>query len=1325
MAASSIIEQFKNGMNFRDWYERLEFMFIASSVDTDEKKRAMFLTNISAEMFNLLKNLIHPQKLSDTTLDALKTTLEGQLNPEPNEIMERYKFNMRNRGDCESITDYIIELRKLAKTCNYGDKMKEMIRDRIVCGIKEVNIQRRLLSKGKGLTFEGAIEIALAMESAEKEAASIRQESIHTLPASKGGRFSGKSCFRCGSKDHLADSCRNQSGRICFRCGSRNHEAETCGFKEAECYGCHKRGHTARMCKSKKTAKPDNARELEEVMGDMKVAEDNVFDLYKCEVSRVDPFIVHLSVNGRLVKMEVDTGASLSVISEEGFKKLRQTNLEGTDIVMKTYSGEKIAALGVAEVEVEWKNAIKKLPLIVMPGQTSMLLGRNWMRELEIGIPELMKVEEAGKTQLEDLLKKFSGVFQEELGTMADIEVHIELREDARPVFHKARPVPYALKQKVEEALDRMVELGSHIQVPYSDWATPIVPVAKEDGSIRICGDYKVSVNPRAKCDYYPVPKTEDLLSTLNGGDKFTKLDLSNAYQQLRLDADSQEVLTINTHKGLYRPLRLQFGVHSAAGIFQREIEKRITGIPFTIVRVDDILISGENDQDHLSNVERVLKVLEGNKLRLRRNKCHFMEDKVKYLGFIISNQGIEVLPEKIAAIRDAPAPQNVTQVKSFLGMINYYHRHMPCLSAKLEPLHELLRKGTEWKWGVRQKEAFAKAKEMLTDSKLLVHFNANLPIKVNCDASPYGVGAVLTHEMSDGIEKPVAYASRTLTVAERNYSHLEKESLAIVFAIKKFHQFLWGQQFKITTDHKPLIGLFGPHKPIPSLAAARIQRWSLMLSAYNYELAYKSGLSNANADGLSRLPLPAQAQDITQGANTAWMLNMDRAPVTATMVAAETRKDPILRQVMDYVLGGWPEGEFNGELLSYKKKSSELTVENGVVLWGCRVIIPFTLKIQVLEELHMVHSGMVRMKQLARSYVHWFGMDEDIEQHAGSCETCVLSSNNPAKAPPHAWEKSMRPWQRIHLDHAGPSKGHWFLVAYDSYSKWIDVHVVTSTSSVVTIEKLRRMFATHGLPETIVTDNGTGFTSSEFEAFMNKNGITHVTSAPYHPSSNGPAERSVQTVKKALMKLDGEENCSLETKVSRLLFSHRCTPNSTTGVSPAEALMKRRLRCRLSNVRDFKAAKDTDVNKRAARTFRIGDMVIARSYNNDKWVKGTVVSHVGAVMYGVQVSDGNIIRRHVDQLRGTPHLQPVLPEMDLHVEGDNTESPSPATPIQAAQIPDEPPMQEDEVGMDSTMVHDEMPASTQATRKAVTPQATLRKSVRVRRAPSRLEAYE
>ena len=268
-------------------------------------------------------------------------------------------------------------------------------------------------------------------------------------------------------------------------------------------------------------------------------------------------------------------------------------------------------------------------------------------------------------------------------------------------------------------------------------------------------------------------------------------------------------------------------------------------------------MVSGSNDEEHLENLEEVLKRLSEAGLRLKRKKCAFMAEEVVYLGQKINRQGIQPVEEKVRAITEAPAPKNVSEVRSYLGMINYYQKYLSNLSTILAPLHGLLEKEKSWKWTKEHQESFMKSKELLKSSRLLVHYDPEKDLLLACDASPYGLEVVLSHPMADNTEQPIAFASRSLTPAEKNYSQLDKEALAIVFGVRKFHQYLYGRHFTILTDHKPLERVFNPDKTTPQMAAARIQRWALILAAYTYSIQYKEGSQNANADALSRLPLP------------------------------------------------------------------------------------------------------------------------------------------------------------------------------------------------------------------------------------------------------------------------------------------------------------------------------------------------------------------------------------------------------------------------------------------------------------------------------------
>ena len=269
-----------------------------------------------------------------------------------------------------------------------------------------------------------------------------------------------------------------------------------------------------------------------------------------------------------------------------------------------------------------------------------------------------------------------------------------------------------------------------------------------EDGTVQICDDYKLTVNQAAKVDSYPLPKINDLFASLAGGQRFSKLDLASAYLQIPLDEAIQKVLTINTHKGLYKYKRLPFGVSAAPAIFQRTMETIVQGLPGVCVYLDDILIIGKSNEEHLVNLSAVLCRLATAGMKLKSDKCSFLLQEVEYLGHKISANGLQPTTEKVQAIVQAPQPTNVTQLKSFLGMINYYGKFLPNLSTRLAPLYKLLQKQSRWRWGLEQEEAFGKAKNLLTSSSVLVHYDPTKPLVLACDASPYGLGAVLSHQL-------------------------------------------------------------------------------------------------------------------------------------------------------------------------------------------------------------------------------------------------------------------------------------------------------------------------------------------------------------------------------------------------------------------------------------------------------------------------------------------------------------------------------------------------------------------------------------------------
>ncbi len=346
-------------------------------------------------------------------------------------------------------------------------------------------------------------------------------------------------------------------------------------------------------------------------------------------------------------------------------------------------------------------------------------------------------------------------------------------------------------------------------KVEWSDWATPIVPLPKQDGSVRICGDFKGTINPTLQAEQYPLPRIEDIFAHLAGGKTFSKIDLRQAYHQIELEEESKKYLTINTSMGLFQYNRLVFGITSAPAIWQRTMDQILEGTSGISCILDDMIVTGKSDAEHLANLEEVLRRLHHHGLN------EFFTEKITFCGHDIDSEGLHKATDKTAAMVNAPRAQSVAEVRSFLGLVNYYHKFPPNLATISHSLNQMLESNyhDQWNWTDQCEEAFSQVKVMIASDLVLTHYDPDLPLQLACDASPVGIGAVLSHVMADGTERPIAFASRSLSKAERNYAQIDKEALATVWGVKKFHNYLFGRNFTLLTDHEPLTSIFHPSK--------------------------------------------------------------------------------------------------------------------------------------------------------------------------------------------------------------------------------------------------------------------------------------------------------------------------------------------------------------------------------------------------------------------------------------------------------------------------------------------------------------------------------
>ncbi|CAK1598289.1 unnamed protein product [Parnassius mnemosyne] len=1119
---------------------------------------------------------------------------------------------------------------------------------------------------GDGLGGSGADSALHAVTSSTSRARTREQDSAPR--AFKGREHGGGNalyCSACGSRYHRSDDCRYKKF-VCGKCKQSGHLRRVCPKRGGYTGNAGSRRHMYHV-EAAECETPSADDEPPSVESQTELQED----LHHLCLNSYKPVSLTLLLDGFKLNMEIDTGSAVSCISKATYNKYFYTRpMDKFDLVLKFYDGSRIKPLGIIKPEVRYGNITKHLELFVIDGGTTSLLGRQWLSELQIKIPTFHSMvldDHFSNNNLSLLLDRYNKLFSGGLGRFAGGKATLRVREGATPVFCRARPLPYALKDRVDAELDAMLREGVIEPVESSDWATPLVPVRKADGGLRICADYKVTLNPVLLVDRFPLPRINDLLVGMNGAKIFSKIDLSQAYNQIELD-NSKNLTVINTHRGLFTYNRLVYGLSSSPGIFQRIMSNLFHDIEKVEVFLDDLIIGSSNEREHLQILETVLSRLHKNGMKLRKDKCLFMVDEVKYLGYIISKDGIKVDPDKVAAIVKIPRPKDVSDLRSFLGLVNFYAKFIKNLSTTLAPLYGLLKKGVTWDWDRSCEDSFKKIKKVLTSAEVLLHYDQNKPLILTCDASARGIGGVLTQPCAGaaGSERPVVYVSRALSDAEKHYSQIDREALAIVFCLKKLHQYLYGRRFTLRTDHKPLVSIFGPKHGIPLMAASRLQRWAITVSAYSYDIEYVSSKQNC-ADGLSRLPVSVQStkkecldlpeQTYLHFAQSEMLLDYNE-------IKKQTQRDPILGRIILYLREDWPIDNVVKSLQPYFNRKKELYEELGCIMWGHRVVIPENCRGRVLNELHECHMGIVKTKAVARSYVWWPGIDEAIETMCRACVVCAAEADAPQRHTPSPWPWPAKPWSRIHIDFLGPIFNKIYLVIIDARTKWLEVFYVPSTAASHTIVKLSEVFARWGLPKQLVSDNGPPFISKEFSQFLTNNGIQHVFTAPYHPASNGAAENAVRTVKKVIKKAV-RENKDINLFLNTFLLHYQNTEHCTTGESPASLMLGRRLRTKLDVLRpdiENKIIK-TQINQKenaptGERGLQPGEDVWLRRYQgSDKWTAGQVTQRLGVTDYKVLDTIGKESHKHIDQLKRRIRSSLICPRSSNSQPNSSSES--------------------------------------------------------------------
>ena len=951
---------------------------------------------------------------------------------------------------------------------------------------------------------------------------------------------------------------------------------------------------------------------------------------------------VGVRVMNHQVKCKIDTGAQANIMTKQQFNMLNGLNLTPTNVKLSTYSGEHLKVAGQCVLPCEHNGEIHPVNFIIVDSVDSdTILGLKSSCDMHL-------VQRCDDVKVESLIDSYKDVFQG-LGCL-DGEYHMTIDESVPPVIHPPRRVPIALRDKLREELDRMERdnIICRVEEP-TRWVNPMCIVTKKSGQLRLCLDPK-DLNRAIQREHYPLPKVEEIMSRLNGAMYFSILDANQAFYQVRLDAESSKLCTMNTPFGRYRFLRLPYGVKSASEVFHRTVVQAFEKLEGVETFVDDVLVWGSTREEHDRRLEDVLKKARSINLRLNKSKCQFAVREVKYLSHIIGHNQVKPDDEKVRAINEMPRPHDKKAVQRFLGMVTYVAKFLPSLSEISAPLRQLVKDDVEWHWDAEQEGAFEHLKRLITGDTVLQLFNPKKSVVISVDSSQSGMGAVLMQD-----DKPVEYASRALTSTQQRYAQIEKELLAVTFGLERFHQFAYGRDdVVVETDHKPLESII--KKPL-SQAPARIQRLLLRTQRYpGAKVLYRPGRELKVADALSRAYLADTFDDGNLDAQVHLVIShMPMSESWHEQLKKETQNDVALQKLRQLILLGWPDTKaaVPPELHEYWNFRDELSCIDNVILKGERLVIPKSMRSQMMSKIHAGHMGMEKCKRRAREVLYWPGMNGNIEEAVARCAVCLEQQKSQVREPMLPHETPQRPWEIVATDLFWLNARH-HIVVVDYYSRFFEVAPLASSQSSEVISNMKAIFARHGIPRVVKSDNGPCYASRDFKKFADDWEFRHVTSSPTFSQSNGLAERTVQTVKALFKKAKASGNDPYMS-----LLEYRNTPLDNIG-SPAQMLMSRRLRLTLpstaarltpkvltnSDTQEKLKRKQDQQRRYYDRTARPksplseGEVVRVQLAEKGPWTPGIVqAKHATPRSYIIATDKGTYRRnrRHVRQSREKP----------------------------------------------------------------------------------------
>ena len=1262
--------------------------------------------------------------------------LREKFTPSRNIIYDRYNFFKTEQFGAETIDEYVHRLRSLAEPCKFGELEDELVRDMLVIGTKDKASRGKIFRQDE-CDLKSAIKTLQINEQTNSRLKNMAKgdESVHYTQSqgpSQGQRHNPR---RQKSRNTAAQphKKKEQESMIinCNRCG-RNHGLRACPAYGQKCTACSGLNHYASHCKQKKQfkrkkqyAKKKKVHQLdtESTSDEQSSSEAEDIHTLSTEIEHINTvensknklfamFDIVKKDNNKRQKFQLDSGATCNVLNSSNVpasKKLKKTKK-----ILVMYNKTKIKPLGQIKIRINNpKNGRRyRICFLVVPdGVSNPLLGWSAMKQMQLVTVNEQNVMLAEETQsiinhenvmladtevkpltIGQLEQEFPEVFKG-LGKLQG-QYNIEIDPDVTPVVHAPRKVPVALKSKLKTELKRLEneDIITQIKDEATPWVNSIVIVDKPNKT-RICLDPK-DLNRAIKRRHYPMPTIDDILPELHDAKIFSVMDAKDGFCQVELTEESSKLTTFNTPYGRYRWKRMPFGLKSSPEEYQRRQDQVLEGLEGVRAVADDILIVGQGStteeaiENHNENLRNLMKRCQEKNLKLNKDKARLAMTEVKFIGHLLTDQGLKPDKDKVEAVLQMPKPENVTGVRRIIGFVNYLARFLPRLSDLCEPLRKLILKETAWHWTEEHDQAMDAIKKAVTEHPILSYYKPDEELTLQTDASETGLGCALIQH-----GQPIAYASRALLDTETRYAQIEKELLAVVWGLERFHQYTYGRPVLVQSDHKPLEII--TRKPLYK-APKRLQTLLLRLQKYETEVTYHPGKHMYLADTLSRAYLPQIDSTVVEDDHDTASVNMLQSLRVAEPrldeIRIHTKKDESMQQLKEVILKGWPErkADVPNAAAPYFMIRDELSVEDDIICRGERVVIPPTLRKDMMTRIHSSHMGVESCLRRAREILHWPNMNAEVKDFIENCEACRTYETKQSKETLQSHDVPDRPWSKVGTD-LFTCNGYDYLLTVDYYSDFFEVDFLEDTTSKTVIHKLKAHFSRHGIPDELISDNAKQYVSEEFERFSRKWMFKHTTSSPLYPQSNGKAEASVKIAKNLMRKAKASKSDAY-----LALLEYRNTPTKDMDTSPVQRLMNRqtqsvlptrpkllqpKLNENVNKQRQHKQQKQAQYYNKSAKDLpelQQGDVVRVQPGKYIKtWSKAVVQRKVAPRSYEVITEAGVTLRRNRRHLKSSKEQ---YHQQDQEVSDDDMpEQPQPAqqehhaAPQQQEQRPQAP----------------------------------------------------